>query len=83
MCRLGESSPPSPHFLCSRTLICPKKTTEKSFLGHLKLWQSAVSQFHKEMHSGVSRAQRFYLHVPHMAMVHVLDIHRFDVQAIG
>lgn len=25
MCRLGESSPPSPHFLCSRTLVCPKK----------------------------------------------------------
>lgn len=60
-----------------------KKKMEKSFLGHLKLRQSAVSQFHKEMQPGITRAQWFYLHVPHTAMVHVLEIHRFDLQAVG
>lgn len=64
-------------FLFSRTWVCPKKP-EESFLGHLRLWQSAVSQFHKEMHSGMTRAQWLYLHVPHMVRVHVLEIHGFD-----
>lgn len=48
---------------------------EKSFLGH----SCAVSQFHKEMHSGIP-TQWFYLHVPH-AMVHDLQIHMFDPSA--
>lgn len=67
-------------FLFSRTLVCPKKI-DQSFLGHLRLWQSAVSQFHKEMHSGMTRAQWLYLHVPHTARVHVLEIHSLILQA--
>lgn len=72
MCRLGQSSPPT--FCCPEHEYVKKKKEREVILEA----PQAMAKCCKEMHSGIPRAQWFYLHVPHTAMVHVLEIHRFD-----